>query len=316
MLSVNENALEIAEDLIDWSDELNVEAIELKNGCTVIDCGVNVSGSYEAGRMFTDICMGGLSSTSVRMGEVGGVPLAFIEVSTDFPAIACLGAQKAGWKIMVDDYFAMGSGPARALALKPRKTYEQIEYEDDYEGAVIALESDRLPDERVVQFIADECQVETENLVVLVAPTSSLVGSVQVSGRVVETAIYRLNELGFDTTRIESGIGTAPIAPVVKDNTRAMGVTNDSIIYHGSVYLTLRGIETETLKQVPSSNSRDYGKPFYESFKEAGFDFFKIDTSLFAPAEITVNDLETGETYHAGNVNEKVLLESYQIVRL
>ena len=39
----------------------------------------------------------------------------FIDVNTDFPSISCLGAQKAGWTVKVGNYFAMGSGPARAL---------------------------------------------------------------------------------------------------------------------------------------------------------------------------------------------------------
>ncbi|MCL7414155.1 MAG: methenyltetrahydromethanopterin cyclohydrolase, partial [ANME-2 cluster archaeon] len=218
MLSVNEKGFEIAEEMMDWAEELKVKAIELKNDARVIDCGVNVSGSYDAGLMFTDICMGGFCTTNVSVHKVGDIPLAFIDVTTDHPAISCLGAQKAGWQISVDKYFAMGSGPARALALKPKHTYERIQYEDDYDQAVIALESNKIPDEKVMQFIADACNVPVENTIALVSPTASIVGSVQVSGRVVETGIFKLNELGFDTTRIVSGTGTAPIAPVVKDD--------------------------------------------------------------------------------------------------
>ncbi len=313
MLSVNEKALEIAEDMMDWSDELKVKTIELKNGANVIDCGVNVEGGYEAGLMFTNICMGGFGMSSISVRNVNGIPLAFIDVTTDHPAIACLGAQKAGWRISVDDYFAMGSGPARALALKPKKTYERIKYEDDYDYAVIALESNQLPNERVIEYIAEACHVDSANVVALVAPTASIVGSVQVSGRVVETAVFKLNELGYDVTRIMSGTGCAPIAPVIKDDIKAMGSTNDSVIYYGSVVLNVRGFDETLFKQVPSSTSSDYGKPFYKTFKEAGYDFFKIDTNVFAPAEITVNDLETGRTYHAGLLNGEVLLESYEI---
>ncbi|MDJ1420621.1 MAG: methenyltetrahydromethanopterin cyclohydrolase [Candidatus Methanoperedens sp.] len=316
MLSVNEKAMEIAEEMIDWSDELKVKAIELKNGSRIIDCGINVDGSYEAGLLFTDICMGGFGSSSITVHKVNDIPFAFIDITTDHPAISCLGAQKAGWRISVDKYFAMGSGPARALALKPKKTYERIKYEDDYDHAVIALESNQLPDEKVIDTIADACHVESSNVIALVAPTASIVGSVQVSGRVVETAVFKLNELGYDTTRIVSGTGSAPIAPVVKDDVKAMGSTNDSVIYYGSVYLTVRGIDEERFKQVPSSTSRDYGKPFYRTFKDAGYDFFKIDANVFAPAEITVNDLETGKTYHTGHLNGEVILESYGINRI
>lgn len=263
--------------------------------------------------MFTDICMGGFGASSITVHKVNDIPLAFIDIFTDHPAISCLGAQKAGWRVSVDKYFAMGSGPARALALKPKKTYERIKYEDDYDYAVIALESNQLPDEKVMESIAVASHVEPANVIALVAPTASIVGSVQVSGRVVETAIFKLNELGYDTTQIVSGSGCAPIAPVVKDDLKAMGSTNDSVIYYGSVFLTVRGFDEALFKQVPSTTSRDYGKPFYRTFKDSGFDFFKIDANVFAPAEITVNDLETGKTYHTGHLNGEVILESYGI---
>ncbi|HIH45409.1 MAG TPA: methenyltetrahydromethanopterin cyclohydrolase, partial [Candidatus Methanoperedenaceae archaeon] len=191
--------------------------------------------------------------------------------------------------------------------------YERIKYEDDCEHAVIALESNQLPDEKVIENIAEACHVEPANVVALVAPTASIVGSVQVSGRVVETAIFKLNELGYDTTNIICGSGCAPIAPVVKDSVKAMGSTNDSVIYHGSVVLTTRGMDEERFKNVPSSTSRDYGRPFYNTFKDANYDFFKIDPNVFAPAEITVNDLDTGKTYHTGRLNGEVLLQSYGI---
>lgn len=316
MLSVNDKAMEIAEEMMDWSEELKVKTIELKNGSKVIDCGVNVDGGYEAGLMFTDVCMGGFGTSSISMHKVNEIPLAFIDITTDHPAISCLGAQKAGWRVSVDKYSAMGSGPARALALKPKKTYERIKYEDDSQYAVIALESNKLPDEKVIKVIAKACHVEPKEVVALVAPIKSIVGSMQVSGRVVETAIFKLNELGYDTTKTISGTGNAPIAPVLKDDLKAMGVTNDSIIYYGSVFLTVRGFDEDKFKQVPSSASKDYGKPFYEIFRDAGYDFFRIDANVFAPAEITVNDLETGKTYHTGHLNEKAILESYGISRI
>ena len=313
MLSVNEKALEIAEEMMDWSDELKVKTIELSNGAKVIDCGVNVDGGYEAGLMFTDICMGGFGVSSISVHKVNDIPLAFVDVTTDHPAMACLGAQKAGWRVSVDKYFAMGSGPARALALKPKATYKKINYEDDFDYSIIALESSQLPDEKVMEYIAEESHVAPENVIALVAPTASIVGSVQVSGRVVETAIFKLNELGYDTTKIVSGTGTAPIAPVVKDDLKAMGSTNDSVIYYGSVFLTTKGVDEALFKQVPSSTSKDYGRPFYKTFKDAGYDFFKIDANVFAPAEITVNDLETGKTFHSGHLNGEVIMESYGI---
>ena len=315
MLSVNELALEIFDNLAELSEEFNATYHELDNGARIVDCGVSTRGGYAAGRAFTEICMGGLGEVNFRMGQIKEFPLPFIDINTDFPSIACLGAQKAGWTIKVGNYFAMGSGPARALSLKPKHTYEVIEYEDDYDCAVICLESDHLPNGEVVEKIAQECDVDVANVCAVVAPTASLVGSIQVSGRCVETAIYKLNELGFDTKKITAAIGTAPVPPVKKDATKAMGTTNDATIYHGRIMLTMKAPEIKDyLEKIPSNKSKGYGKPFYDIFKEAKFDFYKIDTSLFSPAEVVINELTEGVVYHAGAVNPDVTLKSFGLI--
>ncbi len=315
MLSVNELAFDLFEDIAEFADDFNAVYHELDNGARIVDCGVSTIGGYDAGRRFTEICMGGLGEVNFRMGDIKGIPLAFIDVKTDFPAISCLGSQKAGWTIKNGNYFAMGSGPARALALKPKHTYEVIEYEDDFESAVIALESDHLPNGEVMEKIAEECHIDVANVCAVVAPTASLVGSIQVAGRCVETAIYKLNELGFDTKKIHSGIGTAPIPPVKKDATRAMGTTNDATIYHGQIMLTVKAPEIKDyLDKIPSNKSKGYGKPFYEIFKEANFDFYQIDTSLFSPAEVVINELTEGIMYHVGAVNPEVTLKSFGLL--
>jgi methenyltetrahydromethanopterin cyclohydrolase len=312
MLSVNELALEIFDNLADLAEEFNCAYHELDNGARIVDCGVSVRGGYAAGRAFTEICMGGLGEVNFRNGEIQGIPMPFIDVNTDFPSISCLGAQKAGWTVKVGNYFAMGSGPARALSLKPKHTFEVIEYEDDYDCAVICLESDHLPNADVMNKIAEECHVDVANVCAVVAPTASMVGSIQVSGRCVETAIYKLNELGFDTKKIISAMGSAPIPPVKKDATKAMGTTNDATIYYGRISLTMKAPEIKDyLEKIPSNKSKGYGKPFYEIFKEAKFDFYQIDTSLFSPAEVTINELTEGVVYHVGAVNPEVVLKSF-----
>lgn len=312
MISVNELALEIFDNLADLAEEFNAAYHELDNGARIVDCGVSTRGGYAAGRAFTEICMGGLGEVNFRMGQIKDFPIPFIDVNTDFPSISCLGAQKAGWTVKVGNYFAMGSGPARALSLKPKHTYEVIEYEDDFDYAVIALESDHLPNGEVMEKIASECNVDVANVCAVVAPTASIVGSVQVSGRCVETAIYKLNELGFDTKKIISAIGTAPVPPVKKDATKAMGTTNDATIYHGRIMLTMKAPEIKDyLEKIPSNKSKGYGQPFYEIFKEAKFDFYKIDTSLFSPAEVIINELTDGVMYHIGAVNPDVTLKSF-----
>ncbi len=313
LISINELAYYIVEEMLDDADIYNVEPVTLGNDAVVIDCGVKSRGGYEAGLLLTQICMGGLAHTTVTHKKLKHeLFYPFIEVSTDFPSIACLAAQKAGWRISQDDFFAMGSGPARALALKPKHTYEVIEYEDDYDFAVIVLEASKLPNEKVMDYIASECGVDASSVVALVAPTNSPVGSIQIAGRVVEMAIYKLAELGFDTRHIVSALGSAPIPPVKKDPAVAMGTTNDASIYHGSVTLTVDGGGIKDyVAKIPSSSSKDYGRPFYTVFKEAKFDFYKLDPSIFAPAEVVVNDIAAGETYVAGKINADVTMESF-----
>ena len=138
-----------------------------------------------------------------------------------------------------------------------------------------------------------------------------MVGSIQVAGRCVETAIYKLNELGFDTRKIIAAAGTAPVAPV-RGPKLAMGVTNDATIYHGQIVLTMNAPEiVDYLEKIPSCSSAGYGKPFNEIFKEAGYDFYKIDKSLFSPAEVIINEVSTGTVYQVGKVNTAVTLKSF-----
>lgn len=312
-ISINDIAYEIVGDMIDYPEDFKVEPHTLANDSIVIDCGVKAKGGYDAGLAFTQICMGGLSTPALTHKKLKHEILyPFIEIYTDYPTLACLAAQKAGWRINQEGFFAMGSGPARALALKPKHTYEVIEYEDDSDFAVIALEANTLPNEKVMDYVASECGVEASGVVAIVAPTNSLVGSVQIAGRVVEMAVYKLNEMGFDTRHIISAFGSSPIPPVKKDSAVAMGTTNDASIYHGSVTLTVDGGNIKDfVAKIPSSTSKDYGRPFYTIFKEAKFDFYKLDPSIFAPAEVVVNDVSTGETYVAGKINADVTMESF-----
>jgi methenyltetrahydromethanopterin cyclohydrolase len=67
----------------------------------------------------------------------------------------------------------------------------------------------------------------------------------------------------------------------------------------------------EYLEKIPSNKSKGYGKPFNDIFKEAGYDFYKIDTALFSPAEVIINELSEGVVYHIGAVNTDVTLKSF-----
>jgi methenyltetrahydromethanopterin cyclohydrolase len=142
-------------------------------------------------------------------------------------------------------------------------------------------------------------------------------GLVQVSARVVETGLHKLSTMGFDINTIRSGWGRAPISPIVGDATMCMGSSNDAIIYGGETYYTLKYENLEELQQylkgMPSEASRDWGAPFYKTFKAAGFDFFKVDHNVFAPAKVVLNELKSMRTFVAGRVSPNVLMESFNL---
>jgi len=317
MISVNEHALDVFEEMMDFADELKVGVEELANGTTIIDAGVNEPGGFEAGLYLARICMADLADIRFASMEIKGRSFPAIQVTTDYPILACMASQYAGWQIKVDKFFAMGSGPARALAKKPKNLYEEIGYEDVAEEAVLVLEGRQIPDEKVAEKIAQECDVNPEDLYIAIAPTASVAGSVQISARVVETGIHKLETIGFDINRIKHGHGIAPIAPIVGDDVKCMGSTNDCIIYCGRTFYVVEYENLEELKEflrkAPSETSSSYGKPFYVTFKEAGFDFYKVDAGVFAPAEITINEVKSGKTFSCGRINEDVLLQSFGV---
>ncbi|GAB4317370.1 MAG: methenyltetrahydromethanopterin cyclohydrolase [Methanobacteriaceae archaeon] len=320
MVSVNLEAKKTVDLMIENADELNIAVSKLDNGSTVIDAGVNVPGSLKAGELYTKVCLGGLAEVGISIpGDLSEkFALPSVKIKTDSPAISTLGAQKAGWSVSVGDFFALGSGPARALALKPAETYEEIGYKDDADIAILTLEADKLPDSDVTDAIAKECGVSPDNVYVLVAPTASIVGSIQIAGRVVENGTYKMLEaLHFDVTKVKYAAGIAPIAPVDPDGLKAMGKTNDAVLFGGRTYYYIESEEGDDIEslaeKLPSSSSEGYGKPFYDVFKEAEYDFYKIDKGMFAPAEVVINDLRTGAMYRKGSVNAELLMKSFGI---
>lgn len=314
MLSVNLTALNLVKRMIEEKGAINVEVEKAPSGATIVDAGIGVKGGFVAGKYLTEVCLGGLAEARLGCAEFGELVLPTIEVYTDHPAVSLLASQFAGWRISVGKYFAMGSGPARALALKPKELYEKVKYQDSADKAVIVLETSEKPPSDAVEYIANECNVKPEDLYVLVAPTSSIAGSTQISGRVVEMGIHRLVELGFDPTKVLYGSGTAPIAPLHPKFAQAMGRTNDMLLYAGSTFFVVEYDDDEGLRKLvekaPSCTSSAYGRPFYEIFKEANYDFYKIDPALFAPAKITVNNIKTGKSFSAGTVNLEILKKS------
>lgn len=314
-LSVNRLAWKLLEKLCENPEFYGVRIEEADGGATLIDAGIKAKGGFQAGKIITEICMGGCGKTRIGFRQYDELTLPTIFVYTDHPAIATLGSQFAGWNIKEGEYFAIGSGPARALALKPKEIYEKIGYRDASEKAIVVLETDKHPPETIIQRLAKDCKVEEENLAIILTPTASIAGATQVAGRIVETGVHKLTKLGLDPNMILYAWGCAPIPPTHPKFVKAMARTNDTILYGGITYYVVDcGNEEELAKTVakaPSKASKDYGRPFLEIFKAAGYDFYKIDSNIFAPAVVIVNNVKTGSLLKHGEININALKESF-----
>ena len=313
--ALNSRAVALADAMANDAALLRVAAIRLEGGTRVIDCGVGVEGGFEAGRRLAEVCLGGMASVAFTGVNVDGLSLPAVRVATDHPVAACLAAQYAGWSVHREGYAAMGSGPARALAGE-EELFEKIGYSESSDCGALVLEGPSLPGEGVAALVAERCRIDRGKLSLLVAPTASVAGSVQVAARSIETTLHKMLELGFDVTKVRGGVGVCPVAPVAKSDLHALGWVNDCILYGARAYLAVRATDDEILSMVerlPASASPDYGAPFVEIAGRYDFDLYKIDRLLFSPAEVTINNLETGRVVRAGRVNADVLRASLGI---
>jgi methenyltetrahydromethanopterin cyclohydrolase len=312
---LNARAAELSRRFIDDSDLLGVGVHATACGARLIDCGIQSAGGLEAGRRLAEICLAGLGRVTFVPAAAEFPPGPAVMVTTDHPVAGCMASQYAGWQIARDGYFAMGSGPMRAAAAK-EPLFAKLGMSERPEAAVGILESRKLPTDVICQELARACGVDAKNLTLLVAPTASTTGSVQVVARSVETALHKLLELGFDLTRVVSGWGLAPLPTVSGDDLVAIGRTNDAVLYGGEVLLWVRGDDASLEAvgpRVPSGASPDHGQAFAAIFERAGRDFYKIDPHLFSPAVVTLANLDTGRSFRFGHTLPRVIHESFDI---
>jgi methenyltetrahydromethanopterin cyclohydrolase len=312
-LSLNEGAGTLADALVADAETLGIAVRRLESGARVIDCGARARGGLQAGLWFAAVCMGGLGRIDPVPVVVGGRTWPGVGVSTDQPAAACLAAQYAGWKLEHEDFFAMASGPGRALA-RAEELFTELAWREHAERAVLCLETRQDPPGAIVDKVAQRCGVQPSAITFLIAPTASVCGSVQISARVVETALHKLHELGVDPARVRHGWGCCPIAPVAADDPAAIGRTNDAVLYGGTVHLWLDAGDEEAAdlaQRLPSAASAAFGTPFGELLAAANWDFYEIDPLLFSPAAVTLTSAQSGRAHHGGGLAPEVLERSF-----
>jgi methenyltetrahydromethanopterin cyclohydrolase len=310
---MNELASEIADGMEEHAALLRVKSTTLPGGAKVIDAGVETEGGYDAGLALSEICMGGLGNVAYTPVQIEGQAWPGVTVWTDHPAVSCMASQYAGWAISVEKFFAMGSGPLRAHARVERELFEKLGYAEEATRGVLVLEGRVLPTDAVATWVAQKARLQPSQITFVIAPTASLAGGVQISARILETGLHKIETLGFDVRRVVSAMGTAPIPPVAKNDLRAIGRTNDCILYGGQARYTVRAGDDELAElapKVPASASHDYGTAFYDIFQRYQGDFYKIDPLLFSPGEVWLTSAETGRTFHAGHLNGEVLTAS------
>jgi methenyltetrahydromethanopterin cyclohydrolase len=176
------------------------------------------------------------------------------------------------------------------------------------------MEVDSFPPNDIVEKIATDTKVDTKNLTIILTPTSSIAGNIQVVSRVLEVALHKAHELKFSMSEIIEGFGSSPIPPTSPDFLTAMGRTNDAIIFAGITQLLVNTTDEkaeELCKKMPSSTSSDYGKPFANIFKDYDYDFFKIDANLFSPSKVIISNMKTGNTFIAGKIDNELMKKSF-----
>ena len=312
-ISVNELAKPLVQQLIDKCDALRVKVGKYSNGATYIDAGIDCVGGLEAGRIIGEICMGGLGNiTLYHATAISDWPLS-LHVHTSHPVLACLASQYAGWSLSHEKFHALGSGPGRAVALK-EPLFEKLGYKDESDTATFVLEVDQQPPIELIDKVAETCNLAPSALTFIFTPTSSIAGNMQVVARVLEVAMHKIHELGFPLDKVLDGSASAPLSPPIPDFVKAMGRTNDAILFAGRVQLFVSGDDAAAEKlaqELPSSASRDYGEPFAQIFKDYEYDFFKVDPMLFSPASVMVSAIESGKTFRGGKLDPVLLEKSF-----
>jgi methenyltetrahydromethanopterin cyclohydrolase len=312
-LSINRRVRPLVDALAADAAALRVGVTRSAAGAQIIDAGIASPGGLEAGRRIAEICLGGLGVVTLGPGPDSAVVATAVSVHTSNPVVACLGSQYAGWSLQEGTFFAMGSGPGRALARK-EPLFAELGYADDAEDATFVLEVDKPPPEALIERVAEACGVPAQRLTFILTPTTSLAGSVQIVARSLEVALHKAHELKFPLAHIADGFGTAPLPPPSPTFITAMGRTNDAILYGGRTALFVTGLEkaAEALADaLPASASRDYGRPFAEIFEACAGDFYKIDPMLFSPGLVEVTALESGRCFRRGRSDPGLLARSF-----
>jgi methenyltetrahydromethanopterin cyclohydrolase len=309
-IQLNESASKLLQNIRETAGLQRI-VIQQIDDVEVLDFGVNTAGSLAAGLSLAQLCMSGLGTVELHSPDAT-IDLPRVFVRTDHPLQACLLSQYAGWKIATDDFFAMGSGPMRAIAAS-EDLFKEFPTSEHRGACIGVLEAGSLPTASALEAIRKGVGY-VETLSIAVAPTASQAGNMQVVARSVETAMHKLHELHFPVDAVVSSCGSAPLPPVAKNDLHGIGRTNDAILYGAVVNLWVDcndDVIQELGPKTPSSSSDAHGQLFLNLFKAANHDFYALDKALFSPAIVVFHNLSTGNSFRYGSLVPELLRTSF-----
>jgi methenyltetrahydromethanopterin cyclohydrolase len=315
--SINKLGVKIVKEIIAREDELGVQVIKMSCGATLIDMGLKVKGSNEAGVLFSRVTLGGMATVNLGTWNMKeDLSFSCVDVFVTEPLIACMASQIAGWQLGAGEFATIGSGPARAQAVIPTDYYLNVTpYRDRNDEVALCIQDIRYPDDSIAIEVAKACKVSPENVYLLIAPSASIVSSIQIAARMIEVVCHKMNMKGFDVAKVINTHGRAPIGPLVRDEVKAMGRINDALLYGSEVEFWVEAEDAEISsvieKLVSKTSSPYYPELFGDVFERAGRDFYKIDHDFHSVAKLRIHNVRSGKSFEAGEINYDVIRKSF-----
>ncbi|MDP7974672.1 MAG: methenyltetrahydromethanopterin cyclohydrolase [Thermoprotei archaeon] len=297
----------------------------------VVDAGVKTSGSKEAGVLVSKMCSAGLMNLELGESAFGPFELPTVTVWSDNPALSFFGGVYGDWEISLPGLYAIGSGPARGLALPrplprgvsdnlaalrqrgytirtPQQIFESIAHEEISDEAYLLLETSDFPEEEHLKFIASSCRVEPSGLHVVVARQSSPTMAVRLVSSVAETGLHKMALLGLEPRLVKFALGKAPIPPVLPAlDDQANGKANDAIRFGGIVYYELQRQGLEQLLPKLDRLPPTHPSIRFQALLASGF--YSVDLGDFAAAKYVLTD--GSRVVSSGDLVEEKLISSF-----
>ena len=305
---------ELVASLLRDAPVLDITSHRGPSGAAIVDCGVDVRGSWEAGRRIAVVSHAGMMNATLGVSDVARLSLPEFVGDSWRPYLSTYGLQVSFALSEVDPAIRI-SGPVRAAIDDGLRTtssaVEGAASRDTNPWGVAVVESDRLPDEAVVAAIGRRAGLRPDELTLLVVPSRSLAGVTQIAGRLNECVLFTLDQsLGLDPKSVLGILGAVPIAPC---GAGAFATQDDMIHYAGRVTMVVDAPSSWNLQAVADGlvfrSSPAYGRLFSELLAEAGGVFEAIPglNDLNKVAQIAVVDRRTAKMATAGAVDGAIL---------